>query len=334
MIDRDNNSAASQFVWAHDGTTTGVGRLADLSETGNLRLRGTVTQNVAFDVAESFFKAEDVEAGSVVRIDPERRDAVRLARGESDPLAIGVVSSRPGFVLGGAAFDVVALRDTWGVSVHELFLKERDTLRQQALEHDAELRAKLRPAGGHEISTSVRAEAEAELESRELELFHLSHFAPVALAGRVEVKVDSQFGEIKTGDPLTSSPIPGVAMVANKRGPVIGTALEDFRTGSGKVLAFVHRSTYVPQPTDDIERLEQGLGQKEARIHALERRVTELNGQLEALQSRVLLTETQRAALEHRLSALESDMALGSRQARTVSLAGQFNNPGLSKRED
>jgi hypothetical protein len=51
---------------------------------------------------------------------------------------------------------------------------------------------------------------------------------PVALIGAVPVKVSTKNGEIKVGDYLTSSDIPGVAMKANGFGRVIGMALEPF----------------------------------------------------------------------------------------------------------
>jgi hypothetical protein len=50
----------------------------------------------------------------------------------------------------------------------------------------------------------------------------------VALAGRVPVKVSDEGGEIKPGDRLTSSSMPGVAMKANNSGMTIGIALEPF----------------------------------------------------------------------------------------------------------
>jgi hypothetical protein len=51
---------------------------------------------------------------------------------------------------------------------------------------------------------------------------------PVALVGKVPVKVTTKNGEIKIGDYLTSSDIPGVAMKATKPGRVIGIALESY----------------------------------------------------------------------------------------------------------
>ena len=51
---------------------------------------------------------------------------------------------------------------------------------------------------------------------------------PVALAGRVPVKVSTENGEIEPGDYLTSSSTPGVAMKATVPGQVVGKALESF----------------------------------------------------------------------------------------------------------
>ena len=65
---------------------------------------------------------------------------------------------------------------------------------------------------------------------------------PIALTGRVPVKVTTKNGSIKKGDLLTLSSIPGVAMKTNKAGQIIGAALEDYAGASdqiGKVLVFV-----------------------------------------------------------------------------------------------
>lgn len=68
---------------------------------------------------------------------------------------------------------------------------------------------------------------------------------PVALSGRIPVKVSTINGPIKSGDLLTSSTIPGVAMKATKAGAVIGQALESYDgEGVGKVLTFVKTSYF------------------------------------------------------------------------------------------
>ncbi len=86
---------------------------------------------------------------------------------------------------------------------------------------------------------------------------------PLALAGRVPMKVSTQNGPINIGDYLTSSSIPGVAMKATKPGETIGKALESFDCSiapllngsdqnntticSGKILVFVNVGFADPQ---------------------------------------------------------------------------------------
>ena len=68
---------------------------------------------------------------------------------------------------------------------------------------------------------------------------------PIALAGRVPVKVSDENGKIKAGDRLTVSSAPGVAMRAAKAGLTLGSALEDSNCVAGivcKVLVLVNTS--------------------------------------------------------------------------------------------
>ena len=62
----------------------------------------------------------------------------------------------------------------------------------------------------------------------------------VALAGRVPLKVTTLNGPIRAGDPLTASPLPGVAMRASHAGRIVGFALRSYdRNGIGAVLTFL-----------------------------------------------------------------------------------------------
>ena len=74
--------------------------------------------------------------------------------------------------------------------------------------------------------------------------------APVALAGRVPVKVSLENGPIEAGDRLTSSSVPGVAMKTTKAGMTIGMALEPLdavASGSyAKILTFVNLGYWAP----------------------------------------------------------------------------------------
>ncbi|HSW88440.1 MAG TPA: hypothetical protein VLG12_04725, partial [Candidatus Saccharimonadales bacterium] len=63
---------------------------------------------------------------------------------------------------------------------------------------------------------------------------------PIAISGRVPVKVSIANGVVRTGDLLTSSATPGVAMKATEAGPIIGKALENFSSEKpGLVMAYI-----------------------------------------------------------------------------------------------
>jgi hypothetical protein len=66
-------------------------------------------------------------------------------------------------------------------------------------------------------------------------------YAAIALMGRVWCKVDAEFGAVKIGDLLTTSPTPGHAMkLADSRqgaGSIIGKALQPLKSGRGMILA-------------------------------------------------------------------------------------------------
>lgn len=67
---------------------------------------------------------------------------------------------------------------------------------------------------------------------------------PVTLIGRVPVKVNLEGGPIRTGDRLTASSQPGVAMRATKEGMTIGIALEPYdghpeSSGVKKIMVFI-----------------------------------------------------------------------------------------------
>lgn len=74
---------------------------------------------------------------------------------------------------------------------------------------------------------------------------------PVALSGRVPVKVSTENGPIEPGDPLTSSSTPGVAMKATQAGPIIGKSLESYSNSDPnvveKIIVFVEAGYFTPQ---------------------------------------------------------------------------------------
>ena len=63
---------------------------------------------------------------------------------------------------------------------------------------------------------------------------------PIALAGRIPVKVSLENGPIKPGDYLTTSSVHGIAMRATQPGTTIGIALEHYNGGEkNKILTFI-----------------------------------------------------------------------------------------------
>ena len=320
--DLDNNTSQTDIGrWFNNGTQL-ANRVWQIDVAGNLDIDGTLTENTSFDLAESFLKAAPVEPGDVVRVDPRQGDAVVRSDRAYDRAAIGVVSTRPGVVLGGGVFSVERLVENWGDEVAALFRREQAAYEKEAFEAHPELRAlaarvesisafadasSLTPVRGQELKPvdqerlqasyeEERIEYADELEGAALDLFFARTFVPITLAGRVPVKVDASFGAIEPGDPLTASPTPGVAMKATRPGAVIGTALESWSAGSGKIRVLVQRGWY-------------GGDAGEHRRGASSLR-PELDPQRAALADSLADKEAELAELWERLAALESIVQL------------------------
>jgi hypothetical protein len=134
---------------------------------------------------------------------------------------------------------------------------------------------------------------------------------PLALAGRVPVKVTLEGGPIQPGDLLTSASTPGYAMKAKEswRGGIIGTALEPFdaqptadQEARGTVLALVQSR---PAPTAD-----------EAVVDKLRAEVDAQREQIARLQRQVAVQAAANARWESRLAAIENQLAGGTTPAR------------------
>ena len=65
-------------------------------------------------------------------------------------------------------------------------------------------------------------------------------FVPVALAGRIPVKVNNEGGEIKIGDKITISSVSGVGKKAAEGEGHLAISLENFSGVEGKVMAFIN----------------------------------------------------------------------------------------------
>lgn len=92
---------------------------------------------------------------------------------------------------------------------------------------------------------------------------------PIALVGRVPVKISTENGPIQAGDYLTAASIPGYAMRATQAGRALGKALESFDTEKavtcpsqglgnasstlcGSIIMFVNLTDYFGMPVDMV----------------------------------------------------------------------------------
>ncbi len=151
---------------------------------GTIHADNTSVQNV--DLAENYpSKDFSLVPGEVVMVDDGYVDHIKRSELNSSHKSIGVVSTKPGILLG---------------------------------------------SGGNAYTDSK--------------------LYPIALAGRVPVKVTTENGVIEPGDFLTvSATVPGAAMRASKAGPVVGQALEGFTgtlgsTSIGTISTFIKPTHY------------------------------------------------------------------------------------------
>ncbi len=84
-----------------------------------------------------------------------------------------------------------------------------------------------------------------------LEDRNLESYALVGSKGEMDVRVSTKNGEIKRGDYLTSSEIPGVAQKADKSGRVLGISLDDYTNTDpnsiGYVAAYIDIKSHLKQ---------------------------------------------------------------------------------------
>ncbi len=197
---------------------------------------GDVTAN-GFDYAELFTTGQTgLEAGDVVVMARGQTDSILMASSAYQDLLVGVVSTDPAFIAGNPVPDEI----------------------------EGMLARAAKAAGASE------REIQADFRRRLAE--HRALSRPIALAGRVPVKVDASYGAIRAGDRLTSSATPGHAMVQTEAGPTIGVALEDFTQGQGMLTVLVQPGWYggATTPSRVVADRDARILELEARLMALE----------------------------------------------------------------
>src|SRR3989344_4071988 len=84
--------------------------------------------------------------------------------------------------------------------------------------------------------------------------------APIALVGRVPVKVTTENGEIQRGDLITISSEPGIGMKAINEGWVVGVALTPYNgSGVGEVTAYVKPTWYGGEPKEEEKGITESI---------------------------------------------------------------------------
>jgi hypothetical protein len=122
---------------------------------------------------------------------------------------------------------------------------------------------------------------------------------PIALKGRVPIKVTLENGPIRIGDLLTSASKPGYAMKADRPGPTLGIALEGFdgKSREGKILCFVdvrERNT-----ADAVRELQARKQRLEDKNRELRHRLAEIED-VDGLKAELIHLRRRMESLEKR----------------------------------
>lgn len=219
-IDTDNNeSGGNAGVFSINANS------ADIFGTPLLRLQSTDEANLeldngvttdAFDFAEAFRPVAhevDMEPGDVVALATggANKEHVELTTQAGQSMLLGVVSTKPAFTCG------------MGISAVQDSDADLSALQQQLFD-----------SGDHKGVAAVGEMLEARMKQE---------WKPIAMLGRVPCKVDTQFGVIKAGDRVTSSPTKGHAMKQTGPGMSLGIAMEDANQ-PGKIMVLVRPMWY------------------------------------------------------------------------------------------
>jgi hypothetical protein len=313
FLDPDADTAQSDVMRIYVNGSALTDRIFQMDFSGNVEIDGVLTENFAFDLAEAFWMSEPLTAGEVVAVDPMRPNAVTRATGHQDRGVLGVVSTRPGIVMGGGAFSESDLERNWGSEVTAQFRAEREVLKAKALAQSDVLQklqlkvqtqktagaGSLKPEDEERLKIAAAEEElrlKQELEAAALDLFFEEHFVQIALAGRVPVKVEPG-SVIGVGDYLAASAVPGLAAKATGEGPVIGIALEEHLGDGGEIMMFVQRGwvgqtesreSVTASHSDELDRLRTENARLEERIIALEAAVRRVLPETRMAQAQIL----------------------------------------------
>ncbi len=193
--------------------------------TGNACADGSWNAGGA-DVAEFISTTEVLQPGDLVEIDPQNPKHYRRTQKPYSTLVAGVISTRPGLILG---LKLSAGADPHPAFGHPLPSRERDRV-------ELNLSLTRLDEGTMLLSGVSISKLAAQMQSERPLL---------ALLGRVPVKATTENGPIRPGDLLISSSKPGYAMRCESaqkcEGTIVGKALEALDAGEGVILLLLMR---------------------------------------------------------------------------------------------
>ncbi len=276
----DSNDSADTYL-THNNAGNYLSVFSDGTESVRFMADGSVDGNTTFD-ANQFDLAEyyptldsEIAAGDVVAVKTVESDDASVApylvekaqASEDQQPVLGVVSTRPGFSLGGGSFrsemcsQIASGADGEQAARQQLFVKEvTDSILSEefAVEGlaDADSEAEnyeqlvqaevmqLYAAYQDQVENLVVPQTRIDTVEDQINTCKALKQVPIALSGRVPVKIDTVNGEIKPGDLLTLSPgETGTAAKAVGPGWVIGRALESSKDND-TLMVFVFTAWY------------------------------------------------------------------------------------------
>jgi hypothetical protein len=163
-----------------------AGGAAAAGSSGQVFLRSAFN-SYNWDYAELFPSKQDLQPGDIVSVSSDDIAHVSRSNVANDTAVIGVVSENPAVLIDGSGLIIGSRIDPDMSLDHIKDEKERTALSELQQQHKGKY--------------------------------------PIAVAGRIPVKVTTKNGKIAYGDPITSSDLPGYGMKATATGPIIGKAM-------------------------------------------------------------------------------------------------------------
>lgn len=176
---------------------------------------------------------------------------------------------------------------------------------------------------------------------------------PIALAGRVPVKVSTENGIINLGDPITSGTIPGFGMKSRQAGQIVAKALQSFPDNRqltsdnsiipcpsntaadiicGEIIAFVNVSWYEkPWTSEELDGLNLSPYKKENIIqNIISEAISAIKSSFETLTASSIQTTDLTSAVIEAGNIQTKNLSAGTISAQTASFSDLLTSKNLT----